>query len=226
MLHIFFLLVVAYLSLSALALPNNVTLRTVKRWRTVPTACGPAVEFYNPTSQDWKHYGMKSWIDGWFDPRKEDFKANPFGFCGELGLYAQGSPDFNCQRVGSDSNCEPISCNNPVLNSRVGEIRQLYYLTEAVRHLHDYLTGLSEALQLSSTSAALIKDQWVEDYYPSIPDDHGIVLKEVLNGLSTVFNLGAAAASLVSPGVSFATGAMAALFNGASGAITPLIVPP
>lgn len=84
-----------------------------------------------PQAQDWADNNVDAWLDTWFTTNSKSIKDH--GFAKAWGLWALGTPDFTCHYDGSTSNCDfQASCDNQVLNGKGKDLRQAYYVTEAV----------------------------------------------------------------------------------------------
>ena len=94
---------------------------------------------------------------------------------------------------------------------------------ESVNRLHTYFNGLNQAFSSASIVAALTKDSWATTFYKDKDVKSVTALREVLNAVTAVVGTGAAFAGLGGPITGAVAGAGAALFAGATGAISPLL---
>ncbi|KAL9602343.1 MAG: hypothetical protein Q9219_001909 [cf. Caloplaca sp. 3 TL-2023] len=191
--------------------------------RNLHRRCGPVAEFYNQKQSDWNANGLNEWLDNWWTNHTSDITANSKGFAGAFGRWAFGNPDWSCRDDGSDSDCDFNPCDDNILNSKGPELRQAYYTLEAVNRLHGYFQGLGEAFQSASIASALSKDSWATTFYKDKDVKSVTALKEALNAVTTVVGVAAAFGGLAGPATGAATGAVSALFAGASGAVAPLL---
>ena len=171
--------------------------------------CGPVSSFYGQTPQDWVSNNLDTWLNTWITTNQANITANEYGFAGAFGQWAQGDPDWSCRDDGSSSDCDFDPCDNRVLNDKGDQVREAYYVLEAVNKLHSYFTGLSQAFEVSSIFAALSKDEWAETFYKDKDDKSVTVLKEILNAVATVIGIGAAFAGLGGTAIAAAAGAAA-----------------
>lgn len=185
--------------------------------------CGPVAEFYNQKASDWNTNGLDGWLNAWWTTHQADINANSRGFAGAFGRWAVGNPDWSCRDDGSSSNCDFDTCNDDILNAKGNETRQAYYVMQSVNRLHSYFSGLSEAFQTASITAALSKDSWATTFYKDKDVKSVTALKEILNAATTVVGIGAAFAGLAPAPVGVGVGAASALFAGAVGAAVPLL---
>ena len=173
-----------------------------------------------PEPMDWVDNSVDAWLDTWFTTHAE--KIANLGFANAWGLWALGTPDFTCHFDGSPSNCDfEASCDIQALNAKGEEdIRQAYYVTEAVTRLHSYFVGLREAFETASISAAFSKDTWVKHFNGNQGKDVS-ELRDFLTAAQTVFGVGAAVASLAGPYEGAAAAGLNSLFAGVNGILLP-----
>lgn len=159
--------------------------------------CGPVSGFFGQTADDWQSYSTDQWLEGWTSSHTDDMSSNSNGFAGAFGQWAIGNPDWSCRDDGSASSCDLDLCDNNVLNNRGDDIRNAYYVLEAVNRLHSYFTGISQAFETSAIAASLSKESWSLTFYES-KDNTGTIstLKEVLTLSTTIIGVGAAFAGL------------------------------
>ncbi|KAL8888991.1 MAG: hypothetical protein Q9215_003650 [Flavoplaca cf. flavocitrina] len=199
--------------------PSNEAIHKLRR----QAECGLAGEFFNQKASDWNNNGLDAWLDAWMISHTADIEANPYGFVGAFGRWAIGNPNWSCRDEGSEDDCDFNPCGNAVLNGKRNETRQAYYVMESVNRLHTYFNGLNQAFSSASIVAALTKDSWATTFYKDKDVKSVTALREVLNAVTAVVGAGAAFAGLGGPVTGAVAGAGAALFAGATGAISPLL---
>jgi len=202
-----------------LALPTTDTSPALN----VHRRCGTVSQFYGQTPADWQKNNVDQWLSGWVTNHSSDISSNTNGFAGAFGQWAIGNPDWSCRDDGSPSDCDFDLCDNRVLNDKGKDIRPAYYVLESVNRLHSYFNGLSQAFEVSAIAAALKKDSWATTFYKDKDDKSAVVLKEMLNLMSTIVGVGASFAGLAGGGAGAAGGALSAIVGGAVGAAGPLV---
>ncbi|PLB55528.1 hypothetical protein P170DRAFT_443287 [Aspergillus steynii IBT 23096] len=176
--------------------------------------CGPVQEFYNQNQGDWDTYNTTDWLNSWWDGHTDQVSSNTAGFAGAFGQWAMGNPDWSCSDSGSNTDCDLNLCDNRVLNDKGDDIRPAYYVLESVNRLHTYFTGLGEAFTTTALGAALSKDEWALTFYKDKDAKSVTALKEALNAVTTIVDIGATFAGL-GPAVGGAVaGAGSALLSG------------
>lgn len=185
----------------------------------------PVKQFWTPNfpkPQDWVDNNIDGWLDTWFTINSK--KIKDLGFAKAWGLWALGTPDFTCHYDGSTSNCDfQASCDNGVLNDKGKDLRQAYYVTEAVARLHSYFMGLRETFETATFNAAFSQDDWTLTFNRNEGSDINTV-RDILTGAQAIFGVGAAGASIAGPFVAGAGGALTATFAGFNGLIMPHLV--
>lgn len=88
--------------------------------------CGSVSTFYGQTPQDWVKNDLDGWLNNWINANQAQISANPTGFAGAFGLWAQGNPDWSCRNEGSPSNCDFDPCDNAGLNDKGTEVMEAY----------------------------------------------------------------------------------------------------
>jgi hypothetical protein len=204
---------------SALALPTTDTSPALNLNRR----CGTVSQFYGQTPADWQKNNIDKWLSGWVTNHSSDISSNSNGFAGAFGQWAIGNPDWSCRDDGSPSDCDLDPCDNRVLNDKGNDIRAAYYVLESVNRLHSYFSGLSQAFEVSAIAAALSKDSWATTFYKDKDDKSAVVLKEMLNLMSTIVGIGASFAGLAGGPVGAIGGAFSSIVGGAVGAAGPLV---
>ena len=199
--------------------PSNEAIHKLRR----QDECGLAGEFFNQKSSDWNNNGLDAWLDNWITRRTAEIEGNPYGFVGAFGRWAIGNPNWSCRDEGSEDDCDFNPCGNAILNGKRNETRQAYYVMESVNRLHTYFNGLNQAFSSASIVAALSKDSWATTFYKDKDVKSVTALRQVLNAVTAVVGAGAAFAGLGGPIAGAGAGAGAALFAGATGAISPLL---
>jgi len=110
-----------------------------------------------------------------------------------------------------------------VLNDKGKDLRQAYYVTEAVARLHSYFMGLRETFETATFNAAFAQDDWTLTFNRNEGSDINAV-RGILTGAQAIFGVGAAGASIAGPFVAGAGGALTATFAGFNGLIMPHLV--
>ena len=214
--------ILTLLSVRGVALPPLIEEPPTALNQTItPRECGPVSKFYYQTPRDWVDHDTDKWLDRWIKSHHKEIRDNPAGFAGAFGMWALGNPDWSCRDDGSHRNCDFNPCRDMILEGNELELRQAYYVLEAVTRLHDYYTGVREAFTVSTNYAALGLNKWVTTFYKDKDVDAGIFLKEVFNGFGTVFGMIAAFGALEGGPPAVSLGITSALSGGLSGAITP-----
>lgn len=175
-----------------------------------------------PKPQDWVDNNVDDWLDSWFTTNSKSIKDH--GFAKAWGLWALETPDFTCHYDGSTSNCDfQASCDNRVLNGKSKDLRQIYYITEAIVRLHAYFMGLRETFETATFNAAFSKDEWTLTFNRNGLSDLNAV-RDIMTGAQAIFGVGAAAAGLTGPLGGSAAGALNSAYAGFNGLILAHLV--